>query len=55
MINKLFKDEFVRLSCVFFCQLEGVDVEAALEKYVAKGDWAKAISIAEKKVRTSEL
>lgn len=29
--------------------LEGVDVEAALERYASKGEWAKAISIAEKK------
>ena len=31
-------------------QLEGVDVEAALERYVSKGDWQKAIAIADKKV-----
>lgn len=31
-------------------QLEGVDVEAALERYASKGDWQKAIAIAEKKV-----
>ena len=39
------------IHCCHVFQLEGVDVEAALERYASRGDWQKAIAIAEKKVR----